>query len=35
MKEEEVKESINRNENLKLIHIEKQGDWRAIMAEKN
>lgn len=35
MKEEEVKNAINGNPNLTLIHIEKQGDWRAIMAEKH
>ena len=34
MKEEEVKEAINENAGLKLIKVGKQGDWRAIMAEK-
>lgn len=35
MKEDDVKEAINKNSNLKLTKIEKQGDWRAIMAEKS
>ncbi len=32
MKEEAVKDAINCNQNLKLAHVEKQGDWRAIIA---
>lgn len=35
MKEEAVKEAVNCNANLELTHIEKQGDWRAVMAVKN
>lgn len=35
MKEEAVKAAINNNANLELTHIEKQGDWRAVMAVKS
>lgn len=35
MKEEEVKKAINDNGNLQLMHVEKQGDWRAMTAVKN
>ena len=34
MKEDAVKEAVAENENLELLHIEKQGDWRAVMAQK-
>lgn len=34
MKEEAVKDAVSQNKNLKLTHVKKQGDWRAIMAEK-
>ena len=34
MKEDAVKEAIDTNSNLKLVRVEKQGDWRAVMAEK-
>lgn len=34
MKEEAVKQAVIDNDNLELVKIEKQGDWRAIMAEK-
>lgn len=34
MKEEAVKQAVMDNPNLNLVKIEKQGDWRAIMAEK-
>lgn len=34
MKEEAVKEAVNANANLELTKIEKQGDWRAVMAVK-
>lgn len=34
MKEDAVKEAVAENENLELLHIEKQGDWRAVMAVK-
>lgn len=35
MKEEAVKEAVNANKNLELTHVEKQGDWRAVMAVKS
>ena len=35
MKEEAVKEAIGKNPNLKLTKVEKQGDWRAMVAVKN
>lgn len=34
MKEDEVKAAINNNTNLELIDVQKQGDWRAVMAKK-
>lgn len=34
MKEEAVKQAVLDNTNLKLTNIVKQGDWRAVMAEK-
>lgn len=34
MKEDAVKEAVENNSNLELLHIEKQGDWRAVMAVK-
>lgn len=34
MKEDAVKEAVANNSNLELLHIEKQGDWRAVMAVK-
>ena len=33
MKEDDVKEAIEKNPNLQLKDVVKQGDWRAIMAE--
>lgn len=35
MKEDEVKEAVNNNPNIKLIDVVKQGDWRSIVAEKD
>ena len=34
MKEEAVKEAVENNRGLKLTDVVKQGDWRAVMAEK-
>lgn len=34
MKEDAVKEAVANNSKLELLHIEKQGDWRAVMAVK-
>ncbi len=34
MKEDAVKQAVAENSNLDLLHIEKQGDWRAVMAVK-
>lgn len=34
MKEDAVKEAIGQNSNLKLTKVEKQGDWRAMVAVK-
>jgi ribosomal protein L11 methyltransferase len=34
MKEDDVKQAVMDNDNLKLVNVEKQGDWRAIMAKK-
>ncbi len=34
MKEDAVKEAVQNNNNLKMEKIEKQGDWRAVMASK-
>ena len=35
MKEDEVKEAVNNNPNIKLIDVVKQGDWRSIVSEKD
>ena len=34
MKEEAVKEAVIKNSGLELVNIERQGDWRAVMAKK-
>lgn len=34
MKEDEVKDAVNSNKNLKLRDVVKQGDWRAIIADR-
>ncbi len=34
MKEEEVKDAINNNSNFALLRVEKQADWRAMIAVK-
>ena len=34
MKEDDVKEAIESNENLELVEVTKQGDWRSIVARR-
>lgn len=34
MKEDAVKDAVNSNANLELMDIQRQGDWRAVMAKK-
>ena len=34
MKEDEVKEAVEKNDRLTLLDVVKQGDWRSVVAEK-